>query len=135
MPITNFPDYASGISNLLNSLETTGQAKLINLEVDQRSILRGLIHGLIIFEDDSELHFREFVDTSLPEPKLSFAYQCIDVHKNLIFRYDNAAHRPSLSQPSHKHNPKGIDICPIPNLLQAVDEIMRKGEEPLKSLS
>lgn len=129
MPITNFPDYASVISTLLNSLETTGQAKLINLQVDQRSILRGLIHGLIIFEDDSELHFREFVDTSQIEPKLSFAYQYLDVRKNLIFRYDNAIHRPPLSQPSHKHNPKGVHICPVPNLSQVIDEVLRTGKD------
>ena len=38
-----------------------------------------------------------------------YAYHYQDVDYSLIFRYDNAAHRPARSQPEHKHTPSGIE--------------------------
>jgi hypothetical protein len=38
---------------------------LVSIQIDPRSALRGFIAGVLQFGDASELHFREFVDTSL----------------------------------------------------------------------
>ena len=64
---------------------------MVSLKIDQRSSLRGHISGLLRIDDGSELHFREFVDTSRSSPRLSYAYHYQAVDKALIFRYDNAA--------------------------------------------
>jgi hypothetical protein len=64
----------------------TGQAVLAEHSIDQRSMLRGFVGGVLQFEDGSELHFREFVDISLPEPKMMYAYHYQDSNSNLIFR-------------------------------------------------
>ncbi len=94
---------------------------------DQRSLLRGFIAGMLQFSDGSELHFREFVDVSSPEPRLMYAYHYQDASKVLILRYDNAAHRPPLPQAEHKHTPAGVEVSLVPTLAQVIDEILRGG--------
>jgi hypothetical protein len=74
MPATNFPEHARGIEDVLDAIVAAGEAVLVSIQIDQRSSLRGFIAGVLQFNDASELHFREFVDTSLPEPRLMYAY-------------------------------------------------------------
>ena len=128
MPATNFPEYASNIENLLNGIVATGEAISVDIRIDQRSSLRGLIIGLLRFDNDSELHFREFVDTSLAEPKLMYAYHYQDANKALIFRYDNAIHRPALPQAEHKHTPAGVEVSSAPTLAEVIDAILKGSE-------
>ncbi|MBI1928092.1 hypothetical protein HYR99_28090 [Candidatus Poribacteria bacterium] len=125
MPTTNFPEYAHFITDALNAVVATGQAKLVNLQIDQRSMLRGFISGRLLFDDNSELHFREFVDLALSEPRLMYAYHYQDANKGLIFRYDNAPHRPPLSQAEHEHTPAGIILSLPPTLVQIIDQILK----------
>lgn len=129
MPAINFREYARGIEDVLDATVAAGEAVLVSIQIDQRSSLRGFIAGLLQFNDASELHLREFVDTSLAEPKLMYAYHYQDANEDLIFRYDNAAHRPPLPQAEHKHTPAGVEVSPAPTLVQVVDEIL-KGTQP-----
>jgi hypothetical protein len=129
MPATNFHEYARGIEDVLDATVSAGEAVLVSIQIDPRSALRGFITGVLQFGDASELHFREFVDTSLPEPRLVYAYHYQSVNKGLVFRYDNAAHRPPLPQAVHKHTPAGVEVRPAPTLAQVVDEVMR-GMQP-----
>lgn len=125
MPATSFPEYAQTIQKIVEAVANSGEAPLTNLQIDQRSALRGFITGLLQFNDASELHFREFIDTSQVEPRMMYAYHYQDSNKVLIFRYDNAAHRPALPQTNHKHTPAGIELCPPPSLTQILDEILK----------
>jgi hypothetical protein len=128
MPVTSFPEYAREIENVLNAAASAGEAALVSVRIDQRSALRGFVAGLLLFNDASELNFREFVDTALTEPRLMYAYHYQDANNDLIFRYDNAAHRPPLSQAEHKHTPTDVTASPAPTLAQVVDEILGKME-------
>ncbi|GAB4160646.1 MAG: hypothetical protein Fur0021_32860 [Candidatus Promineifilaceae bacterium] len=125
MLITNFPEYARQIQAVINELTSTGEARLLNLQIDARSNLRGYIAGLLQFQDGADLHFREFVDVSQPDPRLMYAYHYQDAYQKLIFRYDNARHRPALSQPEHKHTLAGIESAAAPSLSQLLDEILQ----------
>lgn len=122
---TSFPEYARQIEDVLNAVVVTGEATVVDLRIDHRSSLRGFLSGTLRFGDDSELHFREFVDTSQPEPRLMYAYHYQDANKALVFRYDNAAHRPPLLQAEHKHMPGAVDISHAPTLGEVVAEILR----------
>ena len=84
----------------------------------------GLISGILNFDDGSALHFIEFVNISLLDVKLMYSYHYQDVGSNLIFRYDNAAHKPALSQVEHKHLPSGIELKQAPALAEVIDEIL-----------
>jgi hypothetical protein len=125
MPASNFHEYAQRIDEILDASVAAGEAVLINIQIDQRSSLRGFIAGVLQFNDDSELHFREFVDTDLLEPRLMYVYHHQDANRELIFRYDNASHRPSLPHAEHKHTPTGVCIHTAPTLAQVLDEVIR----------
>ena len=125
MPVITFPEYARAVQDVLDAVVATGEANVVNVRKDQRSLVRGFIAGMLQFNDGSELHFREFLNVGLPEPRLMYAYHYQDVNKVLILRYDNAAHRPPLPQAEHKHTPAGVEVSLAPTLAQVIDEILR----------
>lgn len=119
-----FTEYLWNIEETLSVVVTPGGARLIAFQSDRRSAFRGFIAGVLKFEDESELHFREFIDTTFLEPRLMYSYHYQDGQKQLIFRYDNAEHKPLLSQPEHKHTPTGIEISSASPLIEILDEIL-----------
>ena len=126
MPAANFPEYARSLQADLDKVVATGEAVLVTLQVDQRSAVRGFIAGSLQFHNGSTLSFREFVDLSQTEPKVAYAYHYQDADHNLIFRYDNAAHRPALVQPEHRHGRSGVDVSPVPTLPEILDQILKQ---------
>ncbi len=123
MSTSDFVEYADRLNRLLQSLLGTGLTRLADLKIEPRAARIGLIAGILAFEDESELHFREYVDLSQTESRTMYAYHYQDAEGALIFRYDNAVHRPALSQPEHKHTPMGIMLCRAPTLAGILDEI------------
>lgn len=124
MSATNFPDYARQVQDLLDRAVAAADVVLVRIEIDARSALHGQIGGLVRYHDGSELHFREYVDTSQRDPRLMYAYHYQAADTALIFRYDNAAHRPPLPQAEHKHTAAGVQPGPAPTLEQVMDEIL-----------
>lgn len=124
MPATSFPEYAQDLINVLNQVTASGEVILKDFEVDQRSSALGLISGILDLADGSSLHFREFVNTNLADLKMMYSYHYQDVNNNLIFRYDNAAHKPALPQAEHKHLPSRIELRQAPTLVEVIDEIL-----------
>lgn len=126
MPTTSFPEYARDIADTLNKMVEAGDADSLTLQVDQRSSMQGFIAGSLQFTDGSILHFREFVDLHHLQSRLMYAYQYQDASADLISRYDNAAHRPALSQAEHKHTPSAIEPAPAPTLTEVLNEILKQ---------
>lgn len=105
---------------------------------DARSDYIGVVRGILIFEDESTLHFTECVNTGHQVQKLKYRYQYQSADGITIFRYDNAPHHGSVPTfPHHKH--VGVGELPVespaPGLQEVVDEItgliltqMSKGE-------
>ena len=58
--------------------------------------------------------------------KIMYAYHYQDADDNLIFRYANAVHRPTLPQPEHKHTRSAIELVQAPTLTEVLDEILRQ---------
>ncbi|MBI3912769.1 MAG: hypothetical protein HY327_01040 [Chloroflexi bacterium] len=125
MPTTNFLEYVQVIRDVLDATLARGDAEILTFDIDQRSRVRGFIKGTLKFGDGSELHFREFIDLTLTEPRLMYGYHYQQADKSLVLRYDNAAHRPPLLQPEHKHTSNDVFISSMPTLAQVIDEIMR----------
>ena len=126
MPAATFPEYAQGLAETLDQVVATGEAVVLTRQVDQRSAIRGFITGSLQFADGSTLHFREFIDTRQAEPKVMYAYHYQDADQRLIFRYDNAAHRPALPHPTHKHTLSSVEASPVPTLAEILDHILRQ---------
>jgi hypothetical protein len=53
-----------------------------------------------------------------------YAYHYQGGDGQLFFRCDNAAHRPPLPAPEHKHTLDGIFMMLPPSLEQVIDEIL-----------
>ena len=119
----SFQVYLEQIQSVLNDTLSSGSASLIEFQAERRSTTAGFLAGVLQFEDGAQLHFREYVDTSQARPRLMYAYHFPDAAKQLIFRYDNAAHRPTLSQPEHKHTTQGVHLTTPPTLREVLDEI------------
>ena len=123
MPATSFLEYAHSLRDALDSMVDAGDAVLTSFQIDARSSVQGLIEGSLVFYDGSELFLREFLDMRRPEPRLMYAYHYQDASGALIFRYDNAAHRPALPRPEHKHTGEGVNPSDAPSLADVLDQI------------
>jgi hypothetical protein len=121
---TSFNEYADQIVEVVQACVSSGLAVRHELQVDRRSPSLGRVTGSLTFKNGSELHFREFVDMNSLEPRLKYAYHYQAQDNSLIFRYDNAAHKPVLSQDEHKHTSQGIELSVAPTLRQVLDEIV-----------
>lgn len=72
----------------------------------KRDSYTGFLRGRVYFHDDSLLHVREFVYLITEIERDMYSYHYVDLSGNLIFRYDNADHKPKLNLanlPHHKH--------------------------------
>ncbi|NOX62384.1 MAG: hypothetical protein GXP42_10655 [Chloroflexi bacterium] len=98
----------------------------IRLNYEQRPGEQGYLVGSVHFVDGSELFFREYLDAT-PEgvEKLMYSYHYQDGEKRLLFRYDNAMHRPRLPSRSHKHTKSGVEAAPAPTLAQVMEEFVQ----------
>lgn len=86
---------------------------------------QGYLTGSITFEDGSVLYFREFLDSTRGTvEKLMYTYHYQDATDQLIFRYDNARHRPPLPSLEHKHTPGQVIEAPAPTLEEVLTEIV-----------
>ncbi len=64
------------------------------------------------------------IDILKSPSKVKYGYHYQDSRKALIFRYDNANHKPALSQREHKHVGSDIILTPAATLQQVLDEIL-----------
>lgn len=117
-------------SELAEIIGRYGQTDLIvssELIVDARTSKLGIIKGALVFADGVRLFFTEYVDTRYRLEKLTYSYHCQDSDANMLFRYDNAAHKPALSYARHKHLSNGEIIeAPVPELSSVLDEVMER---------
>ena len=86
---------------------------------------QGDIFGEMRFADGSQLHFREYLDAARAKiDKLMYVYHYQDQDTGLVFRYDNAWHRPPLPQREHVHRATGVDLTDAPSLDDVLLEIV-----------
>lgn len=124
MPVTTFLEYAASLRKAVEEVVAAGFADVLSFMIDPRSSVRGFIKGHLQFTDGSVLHFREFIDLTREQPKVMYAYHYQDARGKLIFRYDNAAHKPPLPQRDHKHTSSGVHPSHIPALHDVLVEIL-----------
>lgn len=74
----------------------------INFET--RSGDQAFVNGYVVFIDESRFFFREYLDVLAGKVnKLMYVYHYQTSDDSLLFRYDNAKHRPKLPFLEHKH--------------------------------
>ncbi len=86
---------------------------------------QGYAFGVVLFQDRSVLYFREYHDSIASHvSKLMYSYHYQDADQQLIFRYDNARHRPPLPVQEHKHVGETIAASQAPTLAEVLTEIV-----------
>ena len=112
------------IKRVIDQYAATSFVLEAQMSFDMRPGDQGYLTGALLFVDDSKLHFSEYLDqTGEVVDKLMYTYHYQDTGDQLIFRYDNALHKPALSSSAHKHLPTQIIAAPAPTLDEVLAEI------------
>ncbi len=117
-------DYLASFRRDIDRLDTYGFAESIIIQEELRAGRQAVIKAEIVLVDGSCLILREYIGSKYGLEKLSYAYQYQDRDGNLIFRYDNAAHKPKLDAVNHKHSSTGIEMVNPPEMSALVDEVI-----------
>lgn len=118
-------NYLDSFHRGIEKLEDYGYAESIDIREEIRASKQAIIKARIVLVDGSVLHIKEYVDVKYSIERVSYAYQYQDSDGKLIFRYDNAAHKPPLSFKEHKHTKNGVVIdAPLPDISVVIDEVI-----------
>lgn len=117
--------YIDQLQAVISHLSTTPFVINTTLNTDLRAGDQAFVQGAVHFTDNSALHFKEYLDAVSDQvDKLMYSYHYQDAQKQLIFRYDNAAHKPPLVFTEHKHLPDRVEAAPAPTLNDVFREIL-----------
>ncbi len=100
-------EYLSEVIKVLDEYSKTNLIIDSNLSIDSRSEKIGIIRGSISFSDNSILVFSEYLDLRYKVEKNSYSFHYQKHDGSLIFRYDNARHKPPIDASGHKHVSEG----------------------------
>ncbi|MBI4849603.1 MAG: hypothetical protein HY808_13715 [Nitrospirae bacterium] len=117
-------DYLSKIMEVTKEYSKTGLILSSEFMTDARTDKIGLIKGGLIFIDDSKLVMTEYLDLRYQTEKLAYSFHYQDKDGKLIFRYDNASHKPSLPFAGHKHIKGNITQSAVPDIKDILEEII-----------
>ena len=118
-------EYLSELVKIIDEYSKTNLILSSEIKNDFRTEQIGIIRGNLVFADQSILYFTEYLDLRYRIEKLSCSYHYQKKAGTLIFRYDNARHRPKLAFENHKHLADGkITEASIPALTDVLDEVM-----------
>lgn len=109
----------------IEKLENYGYTESIEIKEEIRPNKQAVIKAKIVLVNRSILHIKEYIDAKYTMQKLSYAYQYQANNGELIFRYDNAVHRPALGFKEHKHTKDGAIIeASLPDISDIVNEVI-----------
>ena len=109
----------------IEKLENFGYTESIEIKEEIRPNKQAIIKAKIILVDKSVLYIKEYIDAKYKIEKVSYAYQYQDSDGRLIFRYDNAVHRPALRFKEHKHIKADVIIeASLPDISDIIDEVV-----------
>lgn len=109
----------------IEKLDNFGYTESIEIKEEIRPNKQAIIKAKIILVDNSVLYIKEYIDAKYKIEKVSYAYQYQDSNGRLIFRYDNAVHRPALRFKEHKHIKAEVIIeASLPDISDIIDEVV-----------
>ncbi|MBE9109917.1 hypothetical protein IQ273_10910 [Nodosilinea sp. LEGE 07298] len=90
-------DYAvTQLTSGLQTFDDYGLSTYIDVSADLRSGEQAVLKAKVLLVDATELYIRIFYLGGRANTLLSYAYQYQQADSTLIFRYDNARHKPDL---------------------------------------
>lgn len=117
--------YLKSFRQGMEKLARYGYAESIEIGEEIRAGEQAIIKAKVILIDGSILHIKEYIDAKYRVEKLSYGYQYQDRYGELLFRYDNAVHKPPLRFREHKHTRNGAIIeASAPSISDLIDEVI-----------
>jgi len=117
--------YLQDFHRAVDRINDYGFAESVDIRQEIRAAKQAVINANIVLVDGSVLYIKEFIDAKYKVEKITYAYQYQDKKGKLIFRYDNARHKPELKFDDHKHLEDGTIIqSSPPDISDVVDEII-----------
>ena len=118
-------NYLELFRQALEKLENYGYTESMDIKEEIRPNKQAIVKAKITLIDRSVLHIKEYIDAKYKIEKVSYAYQYQDRNGELIFRYDNAVHRPALRLKEHKNTMDGvITEASLPDISDIIDEVV-----------
>ena len=113
-------EYLSDLVRIIDKYSQTGLIIDSELSTDFRTEKIDIIKGSISFSDNSKLIFNEYLDVRYKIEKLNYSFHYQKHDGSLVFRYDNAEHKPPVESSGHKHMPDGKVISAEPPALKEI---------------
>jgi Family of unknown function (DUF6516) len=118
-------EYIDSVRGALQRLEDYGLVEAISFNSEVRSGGQAVLNIKVNLIDKSQLYIREYLTSKYNLNRVSYAYQYQSEDATLIFRYDNAQHKPPLGFDEHKHTRDGEIIqIKLPIIDEIVDEVI-----------
>ena len=118
-------EYLDLFRKAMEKFEKYGYADIVEVREEIRANKQAILIAKVVLIDNSILHIREYIDAKYGINRVSYAYQYQNSSDQLIFRYDNAVHRPALGFKDHRHSHDGkIYEVALPDIFELVDEIL-----------
>ena len=118
-------DHLEQVRSGLQTFEDYGLSEQIDFSAEIRPGSQAVLKATVKLIDTSELYLREYLLEKEMIQRVSYAYQYQTQDGTLIFRYDNATHRPPLGFDNHRHDSNGqIVPAELSNIEELVQEII-----------
>lgn len=113
-------EYLSDLVKIIDEYSKAGLITDSKLSTDFRTEKIGIIEGVVTFCNNSKLIFTEYLDLKYKPQKINYSFHYQKEDDKLIFRYDNAKHKPSIDASGHKHLPDGKVVATEHPLLKEI---------------
>jgi hypothetical protein len=118
-------EYSTALARVIDDYSNADLIIDSTITTDCRTLKIGIIRGIITFVDESRLFFTEYLDLRYKTEKMTYSFHYQDRDGAVLFRYDNARHKPDIEFPDHKHLGDGRTVkAEILELAGVLDEIM-----------
>ena len=118
-------EYLANLRQGIERLETYGFAESIIFLVELRAGKQAIVKAEVVLVDGSCLIVREYIDAKYRIERVSYAYHYQNSEGDVVFRYDNAAHKPTLEFSEHKHTLSGdIVQAHLPEIGLLIEEMI-----------
>ena len=109
----------------LEKFQDYGFAEHVEFHQEIRPGKQAVINATVVLVNTSVLYIKEYINARYKVEIVAYAYQYQTKDGQLIFRYDNAEHKPSLPSKEHKHvSNKKVIISALPDIFELVDEVI-----------
>ncbi len=119
-------DFLDSFHRAIGRIDDYGFAESIDIKEEIRPLKQVVANAKIVMVDGSVLHVKIYIDAKYKIEIISYAFQYHDTKGELIFRYDNAHHKPDLGFKKHKHLYDGSIVqSSMPEISDVIDEVIK----------